>query len=162
MTTIFLLFLFITQLIGFYFLVLLYMKVAKFEELEKKQRKLMDEMDASIGAYLAELKDENDRLIEKLAERDEKPKQTAVEPIEKTAEPQQERKPVNTPKVPVKIALQSYNATNVQNEIPPTDEVDERTRAFQLHDRGHSIEEIAKILGIGRTEVELLLKFRGN
>ena len=54
------------QIIGFYFLALLYTKVSKFDDLEKKQRKLMEEMDDSIGAYLSELKDENDRLIERL------------------------------------------------------------------------------------------------
>ena len=30
----------------------------------------MNEMDDSIGAYLSELKDENERLIQRLAERD--------------------------------------------------------------------------------------------
>ena len=66
MITIFLVFLFIIQIISFYFLALLYTKVTKFDDLEKKQRKLMTEMDDSIGAYLSELKDENDRLIEQL------------------------------------------------------------------------------------------------
>ena len=66
MITIFLVFLFIIQIIGFYFLALLYTKVTKFDDLEKKQRKLMAEMDNSIGAYLSELKDENERLIEQL------------------------------------------------------------------------------------------------
>ena len=66
MTTIFLVFLFIIQIISFYFLALLYTKVTKFDDLEKKQRKLMAEMDNSIGAYLSELKDENERLIEQL------------------------------------------------------------------------------------------------
>ena len=66
MITIFLVFLFIIQIISFYFLALLYTKVTKFDDLEKKQRKLMAEMDNSIGAYLSELKDENERLIEQL------------------------------------------------------------------------------------------------
>ena len=67
---IFLVILFLLQLISFYFLALLYTKVSKFDDLEKKQRKIMNEMDDSLGAYLAELKDENERLIQRLAERD--------------------------------------------------------------------------------------------
>ena len=64
MQTVFLLFLFILQLISFYFMALLYMKVSKFNNLEKKQEKLMAEMDDAIGAYLSELKEENERLIQ--------------------------------------------------------------------------------------------------
>src|SRR4051794_9029785 len=58
MTSLFLLFLFILQIISFYFLALMYTKLSKFDNLEKQQRKLMNEMDDSIGAYLSELKDE--------------------------------------------------------------------------------------------------------
>ena len=79
MTTIFLLFLFVTQLISFYFLALLYAKVSKFDDLEKKQGKLMREMDDSITAYLSELKDENDRLIIQLASREESKSKVFVE-----------------------------------------------------------------------------------
>ena len=43
-----LIFLFIVQIISFYFLALLYTKVSKFDDLEKKQRKLMVEMDDSL------------------------------------------------------------------------------------------------------------------
>ena len=38
--------------------------------------------------------------------------------------------------------------------------MDDRTKAINLHDTGQTIEEIAKALGKGRTEVELILKFR--
>ena len=64
MQTVFLLFLFILQLISFYFMALLYMRLSKFNNLEKKQEKLMAEMDDAIGAYLSELKEENERLIQ--------------------------------------------------------------------------------------------------
>ena len=70
MIWIFLVFLFILQIISFYFLALFYTKMSQFDDLEKKQRKLMDEMDDSIAAYLSELKDENERLIEQLSVHD--------------------------------------------------------------------------------------------
>lgn len=171
--TVFLVILFLIQIIVTYFLVLLYTKVSKFDDLEKKQRKLMNEMDDSIGAYLAELKDENERLIAKLAERKtESLKQTPEESLNsaKTAKgvvvDESQPKPIiDVPKVPVNIALKSYvNASAVHvsssDDFPEQKPVDDRTRAFELYRDGHTIETIAKKLEKGKTEVELMLKFK--
>lgn len=167
MTTIFLVFLFITQLISFYFLALLNAKVSKFDDLEKRQTTLMREMDDSIGVYLSELKDENDRLIQQLATREEK----RVDPV-KEVPIQREKKQaiveenkgietlINIPKMPVNLVLKSYGAAQKPNEEAIPEVLDDKARAIQLHDAGHTIEEIAKTLGKGKTEVELVLKFR--
>jgi hypothetical protein len=171
MTTIFIVFLFIIQIIGFYFLALLYTKVTKFDDLEKKQRKLMVEMDNSIGAYLSELKDENERLIEQLTERIQEPanrvttKNNVLAPEETAASDENKPvMPINMPKIPVQHAIKSYKAGSIGNNPEETtvmpEEVDARTQAIRLHDAGQSIEEIAKKLGKGRTEIELILKFR--
>lgn len=66
MTTILIAVLFFLQLISFYFLIILNTKLAKFKDLEKKKERLMREMDDTISVYLAEMKDENDRLIKEL------------------------------------------------------------------------------------------------
>lgn len=66
MTTILIAVLFFLQLFSFYFLIILNTKLAKFKDLEKKQERLMREMDDTISVYLAEMKDENDRLIKEL------------------------------------------------------------------------------------------------
>jgi len=150
MTTIFLLCLFVLQIITFYFLALLYTKSSKYDDLEKKQQTLMREMDDSIGMYLAELKDENDRLIERLSKRAEE-KQTPTEPVIET---------IPTINAPVNLALKSYQSTKTELYKPTVpDSIDDRTRIIQLHEAGQSIENIAKKLGKGRTEVELILKF---
>ena len=160
--------LFIVQIISFYFLALLYTKVSKFDDLEKKQRKLMIEMDDSIGAYLSELKDENERLIERLAARPYEPIVKKVEssplapPVNKqelAATLEQSQPVIRKSTVPVNLALKSYNAVTTAKEPTPAVD-DDRTRALKMHDAGQSIEEIAKTLGKGRTEVELILKFR--
>lgn len=152
MTTIILLCLFILQIMTFYFLALLYTKSSKYDYLEKKQQTLMREMDDSIGMYLAELKDENDRLIERLSKRvDIEEEPISTEPVIET---------IPTIKAPINIALKSYQSTKFELEkstVP--DSVDDRTRVIQLHEAGQSIEKIAKKLGKGRTEVELILKF---
>ena len=59
--------LFILQLISFFLIVLLNAKLNKYKHLEVKQNQLMDEMDNAIGAYLMEMKEENDRLIQELS-----------------------------------------------------------------------------------------------
>lgn len=171
MQMVFLIFLFILQMIGFYFIALLYMKISKFNNLEKKQQKLMAEMDDAIGAYLSELKEENERLINILDKRQEEgnAKETTVESNPQSeSEPLLERKTfsINTPSYPVKAAMKSYKtAPSLKKSNVATPEsiepiMDVRTRAIQMHDEGKPIEEIAKKLGKGKTEVELLLKFR--
>ncbi len=162
MITIFLVFLFIIQIISFYFLALLYTKVTKFDDLEKKQRKLMTEMDNSIGAYLSELKDENERLIEQLAVRVQQPAlpKTIVRAAQETAASEEIRPVIRAsiPKMPVNLALKSYKAAGQGPE--PVEAEDARTQVIRLYDAGQSIEEIAKQLSKGRTEIELILKFR--
>lgn len=66
MATILITILFFLQLLSFYFLIILNTKLAKFKDLEKKQERLMREMDDTISVYLADMKDENDRLIQEL------------------------------------------------------------------------------------------------
>jgi len=168
MQTVFLLFLFILQVIGFYFMVLLYMKISKFNNLEKKQQKLMLEMDDAIGAYLTELKEENERLINIIEKRQENsiPEMKAAVSIRQPEMEQQLEKKafsINTPSFPVKAAMKSYQSAPSLNKgslAKPESELDDRTVAIRMHDDGKSIEEIAKRLGKGKTEVELLLKFR--
>lgn len=161
----FLLVLFIVQIVGFYFLALLYTKVSKFDDLEKKQRRIMKEMDDSIGAYLSELKDENDRLINRLATMEMKvDKELANEPFEVPPTPVEEEIPqvhIVAPKRPVNLALKSYGEASLFKEDSEEEEdhPDDRVKVLNLHKAGKSVEDIAKELGKGRTEVELILKF---
>lgn len=170
MQTIFLIILFIAQMIGFYVILLLYTKVSKFNDLEKKQQRLMSEMDDSIAAYLAELKEENERLIAIIEKRQHTsgPEPSNSMTSSKKEVNQNENADLHfpQPKIPIKLAVKSYQSSskNIPEDHTPTqrksDELDERTKAIALHDEGKSIEEIAKTLGKGKTEVELLLKFR--
>ncbi|MFC5603090.1 hypothetical protein [Sporosarcina koreensis] len=167
----FLLFLFILQVVGFYFMALLYMKVSKFNNLEKKQQRLMAEMDDAIGAYLSELKEENERLISIIEKREKNDLLEKHSPeARRYAEPERQSETktfsIKPPSYPVKAAMKSYQtapALKKSNMIEPetnASELDDRTLAIRMHDDGKPIEEIAKRLGKGKTEVELLLKFR--
>lgn len=179
MTTILIVILFILLFFSFYFMALLYTKVSKFDDLEKKQRKLMDEMDNSIGAYLTELRDENNRLLDELAERSVVRQEAPYKTEEKNAQLVKSEEvdfALKPTLVPKNIALQSYQTQRIQKEpteneivdqrvennesIKHIEETDDRTRAIRLHEAGESIEEIAKVLGKGKTEIELILKFK--
>ena len=170
MTSVFLLFLFILQILTFYFLALLYTKVSKFDALEKKQQRLMEEMDDSLAAYLSEVKDENDQLIKKLAsvESNQQTFKKKSVPIEKqeTEEKRPEQAPlidIVTPKMPLNLALKSYASMKPEVTHEETIEelpIDSRARIIQLYEDGKSVEDIARILGKGQTEIELILKFR--
>lgn len=163
--------LFILQLIGFYLLALLYTKVSKFDDLERKQRKLMEEMDDAIVAYLSEMKDENERLVELLVRHTEQAavleqEKREAEPVSIDPDPGRPL-PIKPPKMPINLAIKSYNTSTekpknekTEMEAHEWDQLDTRSQIFHLHDAGMSEEEIAKKLGKGRTEVELILKFR--
>lgn len=169
------------QVISFYIIALLYMKVSKFDDLERRQNKLMKEMDNAISAYLFEVKEENDKLIEKLSPKVNEAESSAN--FEATAQEvhiDEQQKAKEEPQIPVTIpeytmrnhARKSYET--IQKSVTQSDpeedlqvnvhnleevELDDRTRALRLSEAGLSVEEIAKKLNKGRTEIELILKF---
>ncbi|PIC58768.1 hypothetical protein CSV80_01900 [Sporosarcina sp. P12(2017)] len=162
--------LFILQIIGFMVMTLLYLKISKFNNLEKKQQQLMKEMDQSVLAYLGEIKEENDRLIHELNQRTEyqmkhasnlAPNEHSVSEGFEVPDPQSKPHPV-----PVHFALRSYQKTleiekNEKETKPVTQPkpLDDRQKAKQLYAEGTSIVDIARELKKGKTEIELLLKF---
>ncbi|MDV6376689.1 helix-turn-helix domain-containing protein [Sporosarcina sp. GW1-11] len=150
-------FLFVLQIISFMIIALLFMKVSKFNNLEKKQQQLMWEMDQSVLAYLTEVKEENDRLIKRL-NNSTAPKEAAEPAVEKKEKPPETEKfQQKAQPVPMHFALRSYQKTAVpKQEVEP---LNDRQLVKQLHEEGENVQEIAKKLGKGQTEVELILKF---
>ena len=68
--------LFVLQLLSFCFIVILNLKLSKFKTLELKQERLMREMDDAVGAYLLEMHEENNRLIDELTKQKKPEKAT--------------------------------------------------------------------------------------
>lgn len=117
----------------------------------------MADMDESVMAYLTEIKEENDRLIKQLNEssikRTESVKEKEQPEIMVTPEKvQQKPQPV-----PIHFALRSYQktASSTAEAEPLTD----RQKIKNLYADGRTVQEIAKELGKGQTEIELILKF---
>lgn len=190
-----LLVLFIGQVLSFYFIVLLYTKISKLKDVEKGQTRLKDEMDNAIGAYLAEMRDENDRLIRELTTnnqnsyKEEKNRKDPNEENEKNRQhssiqgkfpnpinPTNPTNPIfNTPRNIVAKAYQkSPTAITTEDTLIENDSIDEnvtkskhpketltlKEQVQELYVAGKNIDEIAKLLQKGKTEIELLLKFQ--
>ncbi|MDM5332752.1 hypothetical protein QUF56_05870 [Ureibacillus composti] len=119
----------ISQLISFYFIILLNTKVSKFKELEVRQDQLIREMDDAISVYLMEMREENNRLIQELTKAKSKNGQQPMQPInneqivgspevekQKVQKETQENEIALTPKiaVPKSIVKNAYNRQKTQ------------------------------------------------
>ncbi|MGX9133690.1 hypothetical protein ACWV26_04775 [Rummeliibacillus sp. JY-2-4R] len=170
-----LVFLFIAQILSFYFIILLNVKISRLKDIEKSQERLKDEIDQATSIYLAEMRDENDRLIGELKKirenRMQDTKSIINEPLKEEKSDTITRKEkldppnFNMPRNLVAKAYQDTSAKVSTKEIP--DSVMEQRKKLtieeevrNLHQNGKNIDEIAKMLQKGRTEIELLLKFQ--
>ena len=119
----------ISQLISFYFIILLNTKVSKFKELEVRQDKLIREMDDVISVYLMEMREENNRLIQELTKVKSKNGQQSMQPFnneqivglpevvqQKVQKETQENEITHAPKiaVPKSIVKNAYNRQKTQ------------------------------------------------
>lgn len=166
--------LFILLLVSFYFIILLNMKINRFQKQDYSQGVQFEEMEASIASFLTEIEDENTKLIaslkkemKNLQSKDANQPQQAVAPkiISKSIKEQELVKEVNNEEPEVKVAYSApkayvQNAYHAQKKEQPVQTVEQRVH--DMYVRGMSTEKIAKELGKGKTEVELLLKFNNK
>lgn len=174
--------LFLIQMITIFVIVLLYSKLSKFQNLEKRQNELINEMDNAISVYLMEMKEENDRLISELKKPNVAQK-TATSHKEESSltlkeQPLKEQELELRKFVPIKQAASAYQKQKVQQQVERKDDaaiveneplsddndVQEQIMTFEqqvIHHyrNGKTIEEIAKMTERGKTEIELLIKF---
>lgn len=130
----------ISQLICYYFLVILNTKITKFKDLEKRQDQLIREMDDAISLYLVEMKEENDRLIaelsslkqNKLVKKEIREQKVAMINLEQTQTSSGDTEEEilsklatvennNAPKVmvPKKMVTNAYKQQKFESETPP-------------------------------------------
>lgn len=195
--------LFCLQLISFFLIVILFAKLNKFKELERKQQQTVEEMDAALGAYLMEMKEENERFIQKLSTIPKPEKESKVNsnvPSHMHNQPKEQinsvkkfvspstastvyktniekqtqfeeatfltSKPTVTEKIQQEIMPANAHIETVNDrviaqveELPQAKELNDEEKIVAMYKAGSSIEEIAKNLNKGKTEVELLIKF---
>lgn len=174
--------LFLIQMITIFVIVLLYSKLSKFQNIEKRQNELINEMDNAISVYLLEMKEENDRLISELKKPNvaQKAASTHKEGPAQTIKEQPVKEQEMEPRkfVPVKQAASAYQKQKTQQQVEEKEnealekaetlsednEIQEQNLTFEqqvinYYRNGKTIEEIARMMGRGKTEIELLVKF---
>lgn len=120
---------------------------SNINQLETRHQKDKQGYEAMLSSILDELKEENDRLLQ--GEPQPREVNTKKNVVEKTSEPSP-------------AAEEDTHSVSDYTPPQPVEEEDQVSmsnlgRVLQLHDQGLASAEIAKQLGMGKTEVELIL-----
>lgn len=154
--------------------VILSLRVSKAKELEKRQEQIAKEIEDTFTAYLIEIKEENANLLNKLEENGDNGGK--VKQDEETLEdaPYIANRKNNINHVPDQVVKKEETESKRGNENdtpsyqpPVPGEQDHyqpsiESTVFQMYNEGATIEEIAKRLDRGTTEIELTLKFHSR
>lgn len=175
---------FILNIAALLAIAILYTRQNRLLEVEKRQEKAVKEMEDVISSYLLEMKEDNERFLQQFQAVKEgkfESSQNKVKKIKLAAEKelkiesrQSEKEPDELPFKAASYKRQSAMKAYTQKaedesslekdpNLPPavTSKEDSVYNQIQtLQEKGYTLEEIAKELGRGVTEVELLLKFR--
>ncbi|KKB75580.1 MULTISPECIES: DUF6115 domain-containing protein [Bacillus] len=150
-----------------YFVIILYTRLSAFKEAEKNQKQLLEETENTLTAFLMELKDENERLVSQLQQAGEHEVQQAEKhrpaaPEEAAADRPGAKDADDLPLHIESMIDEVERKEDVLNQEQTGEAVSFEEKAVALHEEGYSPEDIARQLKSGKTEIELLLKFRGK
>ncbi|SIS37556.1 DUF6115 domain-containing protein [Salimicrobium flavidum] len=128
-------------------LFLLFTKLRSKDEDTEKQERMAREIEGTFQSYLEEIKEENKRFEQQMTSHSLSPyDQSDQEEKQQTVEPRlQEDQSV------------VYHPPEIEDE--GTVELSDQVRVKQMELQGYSTEEIARSLNLGKTEVDLMLKF---
>lgn len=172
MPTLLLLISLLLHVVAFYFIVVLYMKYSTIKNLSDTQRQILEETENSMTSFLIDMKDENERLINTLLRTSspnsfqEKRVNTSKETHhQKTSHKEQEHAINNKTDDQQELPTHLTSLSQVEDivEIKQTTHKEKppfEVEAINLYKNGYTVEQIAKKLNKGKTEIELLLKFR--
>jgi hypothetical protein len=151
---------------------ILFIRYSQLSELEKKQEKMMKEFETVITSFLLEMKEENELFLQKLQKQGEqKSKMEKLNQPSRSSTLEKEIRPPQIEQVKDVIEISGSKMFVSERSKPekgekigtnePPDPMETLLAQVQiLQNEGLSIEEIAKKLNKGKTEIELLLKFR--
>ncbi len=154
MTVFLLIFSFIIDGVLLFALFIMMKKVRKTEELELRQKQVASEIEDLFTSYLMEIKEENKRMeslfIKNSGHTDFEYSLMGRKKEEGDSQPEEEmtanRDPSSSYTPPDLNEKESYQPSF-------------HSQVFELKEKGYSIEEIARTLDKGKTEIELLFKF---
>lgn len=211
MTVFFIIISFLLNIIAILGIVVLFLRQNKLVKVEENQKKTIKDMEELMSSYLLEMKDENERFIERVKEMNEEQLSTynvpkkesfpfkepeitvehAVPKIEKydlssrlestvnfqavRAYQKQKKNQIERESVPEPVNLQTEapRQEDMKLVLQTNEKIIERRNnellkeslLFQIlimKQQGFSIEEMAKRLNKGKSEIALLLKFQEN
>ncbi|MDX5474528.1 MAG: hypothetical protein LPK00_03225 [Bacillaceae bacterium] len=148
----------ILSLLAIFLCLIFYKKISTIQQLEVEYKELLKEAEDTISSFVYELKEENEKFLKSIEKKN----------LEENNSSSSTSK-INIVEDPIdKADLHELLYSNIQidvdeKEVNTMDTVEEKTPyelAIELHESGLSFEQIAKKLNLGKTEVELLLKFR--
>ncbi|WP_339170309.1 hypothetical protein [Anoxybacillus sp. FSL W8-1294] len=139
---------FVLHGISLFLIILLSLKWVKIKETEREQAELIREMETMMTTYLMQFKEENERFVKQITSSAVRQKKRETPPSLREEQPSL---PIDD--VVDRIEL---STTTPKGEESLDSLVSE---ALKLQQQGKTIDEIAKILKRGKTEMELLLKF---
>ncbi|MGG1245815.1 DUF6115 domain-containing protein [Bacillus spizizenii] len=142
-----------------YAVIILYTRLAAVKETEKQQKKILEETENTLAAFLLELKEENEKLIENTgspsSHTEEETENSDLRHPKKDSEQdasQEEENPLKGLITEVERQEESVNSIAQSFE----------DRVIELYEQGYSASQIAQKLKSGKTEIELFLKFRSK
>ncbi|WP_243386886.1 DUF6115 domain-containing protein [Aeribacillus kexueae] len=156
MTTLLILFSFIIHILSIFAIIILFTKYQSIKQLEQSQKQLLQETEEALSLFMMQMKEENEKFINQLQVSDKKnplPLRNEVE----SRQIKEENDDDDLPSHLQTILEQQMDVIEVK-EIP-RDETTSHDQIIELSKKGYTIEEIAQQLNVGKTEIELFLKF---
>ncbi|KPB04389.1 hypothetical protein [Bacillus sp. CHD6a] len=142
-------------LLAIFFISLLFIKISKVQQLEQEYRTLLQEAEDTITSYVLEIKEENHSFLQKLSKPTPIPS-TNRESFD-TREDDITETDLKEYLTPQTVGEENKNALS---EKVPFEHWTLKDQVNHLSEKGLSASQIAKKLNKGKTEIELLLKFR--
>ncbi|MET4563704.1 swarming motility protein SwrB [Bacillus subtilis] len=145
-----------------YAVIILYTRLAAVKETEKQQKQILEETENTLAAFLLELKEENEKLIENKAssacQYDEESQKPGLQP----SETYQERDPVQEAENLPEHIEGLITEVDRREEIVNSEVQSFEDQVIELYEQGYSASQIAQKMKSGKTEIELFLKFRSK
>ncbi|MFD1735843.1 hypothetical protein ACFSCX_04610 [Bacillus salitolerans] len=165
---------FILHAISFLIIVLLFYKLEQTKSIERKQEAMMKDMENLLSSYVMEMKEENETFLRMVSQENHQNAnnylQSAKPPIVQEQETvlskiDQTEQQLSNEVLQDLLPKYEQEANTLLQAVQESKEIDRinklpiQEQAKILHNQGLSIEEIAKKLSKGKTEIELYLKF---
>ncbi|WP_214482708.1 hypothetical protein [Bacillus sp. SM2101] len=188
---------FLLLAVAFWLIIILYLRLSRLHEVEKKQERMIKDLESVIASFVVEMKEQNDQFLNRVQavkkEQSSPPNGHSTSSINEVQQPldKQTNTKISNDKIEqknsssydvdtlsdedIKGLLPDYRNNDYENinqlnrnDIKPYNKEHvmsgEKNQTFKdkvlgLRSQGYDIEDIAKQLNKGKTEIELLLKF---